>query len=136
MQYKHEILLIGPDTRPLVDVSEYLDEHLYLVAIAQALHPIDYILEHRQWHPVGAIVRLAGDESIEDFLPLFQAYPETSFLFLRSGPSDGGTSEVVSRYGGAIIDPDERSPQRLVEDLAALMFHHKLDRQRRDGHAR
>jgi hypothetical protein len=128
MQYKHEILLIGPDTKPLVDISEYLDEHLYAVALAQARHPIDYIMEHRQWHPGGAIVRLAGDESTEDFLPLFQTYPETSFLFLLSQPpSADELRSVVARYGGALIDPAEKSPQRLVEDLVALMFHHKLD---------
>jgi hypothetical protein len=129
MQYKHEILLIGPDTKPLVDISEYLDEHLYSVAIAQDRHPIDYILEHRQWHPVGAIVRLAGDEAIEDFLPLFQSYPETSFLFLLSAGDLWGDEEagsIVARHGGVIVDPAEKSPQQLVEDLAALMFQNKL----------
>jgi hypothetical protein len=124
---RHEILMIGPHTQPLVDIAEFLDDSLYSVVFTQARHPIDYLLTHRSWRPAGAIVRLAGDESKEDFLPLFQAFSETGFIFLRGREIPAPEiDEAIEGYGGQVIDPALKSPQQIVEQLAAVMFHRKL----------
>ena len=127
MAPKHGILMAGERTAPLVDISEYLDDDFYSMFLVQARRPMDYLLERRNWQPAGAIVRLVGDESAEGFLPVFQAHPATSFLFLLGTDLiDPELTGVVEGYGGTVIDAGEKSPQRIVEDLAALMFHHKL----------
>jgi hypothetical protein len=129
MPQKYKVLFVGKDTRPLVDISEHLDEQLYSVYFAHAEHPVEYIPAHARWHPTGAIVYLAGDESSDDLLRLITDYPDTSFLFLTDTNEDGGEkADLVRQSGGVLVDPMETSPQRLVEELESLIFHRKIRR--------
>ncbi len=127
MTAKHEILMVGEDAQPFVDLSERLDDALYSVSFAQTRDPLGYLQEDRLWHSAGIIVRLTGRESAEDFVPVFEAYPQSSFLLLEGRqPSDPAIGRIASRYGAETIDPVVASPAQIVDQLLALIFHRKL----------
>jgi len=127
MAAKHEILMVGEDTQPFVDLSEHLDDALYSVSFAQTKGPLGYLQEHALWHSAGVIVRLTGKESAEDFVPVFEAYPRSSFLFLWGRlPPDPAVERIAARNGAEIVDPETASPGQIIEQLLALIFHHKL----------
>ncbi len=56
-------------------------------------------------------------------MPVFKAYPQSSFLFLKGYQEPDAAAE---RYGTEVLDPVAAPPTQIVEQLLALIFHRKL----------
>jgi hypothetical protein len=123
---KTEILMVGEQMAPLVEVSRQFDGAAYAITIAQVPHPFEYLLRHPLRHPEGVIVRLAGNENVADFRAVCSAYPESTLVFLADRfPPRPAVARVVDQYHGAILRAAE-SPLAIVASLVALIFQKKV----------
>jgi hypothetical protein len=123
---KTDILFVGTEMGPLVEVSSQLDVATYAVAIAEAPRPFDYLLKHGSHKPAGVIVRLSGNENVADFRAVCAAYPESTLIFLADRfPPGPAVARVVDQYHGAILRATE-SRLIVVASLVAMMFQRRV----------
>jgi hypothetical protein len=123
---KSDILFVGREIGPLVEVSRHLDGATHAVAIAQVPRPFDYLLEHRSRQPDGVIVCLAGNENVADFRAVCSAFPESTLVFLADRfPPRPAVARVVDQYHGAILRATE-SPLAVVASLVVLRFQRRV----------
>jgi hypothetical protein len=119
---RSDILLVGEEMAPLVEVSLQLDRAAYAISIALVRCPLDYLLQHPSRQPDGVIVLLTGNENVADFRAGCAAYPESTLVFLANHfPPRPAIARVVDQYYGAILRTTE-SPLTIVASLVALMF--------------
>jgi hypothetical protein len=119
---KSEILFIGQEMTPLVEVSRQLDSSDFAISIARVPRPFDYLLRHRTVRAAGAVVRLSAHENVADYRAVCPAFPETAFVFLSdSFPPSPAVARVVEEYHGAVLKSVE-SPLAIVATLIALIF--------------
>jgi hypothetical protein len=124
---KTDILFVGKEMGPLVEISSQLDGATYAIAIAEAPRPFDYLLRHRSHQPAGVIVCLSGNENVADFRAVCSAYPESTLVFLADRfPPRPAVARVVDQYHGAILRATE-SPLAVVASLVALIFQRRVE---------
>ena len=124
---KSDILFVGKEMGPLVEVSSQLDRATYAIGIAEAPRPFDYLLKHRSRQPAGVIVRLSGIENIADFRAVCSSYSESTLVFLADRfPPRPAVARVVDQYHGAILRATD-SPLAVVASLVALMYQRRVE---------
>jgi hypothetical protein len=126
IRVKTDILFVGKEMGPLVEVASHLDPAAYAIAIAEAPRPFDYLLKHGSHQPAGVIVRLSGNENVADFRAVCSAYLESTLVFLADRfPLRPAVARVVDQYHGAILRATE-SPLAVVASLVALMYQRRV----------
>jgi hypothetical protein len=124
---KTNILFVGNEMGPLVEVSSQLAGAAYAIAIAEVPRPFDYLLKHGSHQPDGVIVRLSGNENVADFRAVCCGYPDSTLIFLADRfPPRPAVARVVDEYRGAILRATE-SPLAVVASLVAMMFQRRVE---------
>ncbi len=79
---KEEVLLVGDDLSQLIDISLSLNLGTFSTLIAEHPAPLDYMLSETRYSSAGVVLYLRGTENVADLNALFDAYPDTAFVFL------------------------------------------------------
>ena len=97
---KTHLLLAGSHLRRLAEISSMLDPTEYGHVIAQTRRPLPYVCGHSGPWPDGAIVELAGTETLTEFVELRERCPTSCFVFLVDQmPPHAAVARAVGAQG-------------------------------------